>query len=604
MQSQPVPGTDELGLEVEDDDEFPDPVPLDEDLAAELPDDDDLAPPGALVVDEDFPTPADPLARAAVATGNALPPTAAPLDLEPDRPRDATEPRAEPAPRVAPVAPTADGPSASSEVIATAPPIAEVVPGTDRAPSAAAATTTVSAPVAAAAPIADVAPAADVAPIAEIAPDVAAVPEAVPEGTAAAPAPVAKGKQGARDPDDDPSVMIPFDLEEDAPKPFEDEPSEEPPPHSAEAPRAGRPTTPTPSKPAAPVPTSSNAPRPPAPTMKSLARRTGPTGTPAPAPTAPQKPTAAPAAKSVPGTTPTPAAKTAPAGTTGPAARTTPTAPTPAAKSSSAAPPPSKAPSTSSPPRAPSRPSVARSPSGILAAMPGDDPLTARFAWLAGQRHPPALDDVRRLVADYRSLTWVFTGDGVTQGGRFTRDRKSFTELFSERIRWELKRFQDVVVNTGMDGERVAGLAKRLDWRVLRFRPDVVGVQIGLQDALTGRAGRGPFRDALREVVERIRAEGAIVLLQTPTLFRHKDVPGWGDLPRYVDAIRDVAASTGSPLVDHWSHWERLSAARHAVPLLSEDGLHPGRRGHRELARLLFAVLDVLDPHSPMCADD
>ena len=63
----------------------------------------------------------------------------------------------------------------------------------------------------------------------------------------------------------------------------------------------------------------------------------------------------------------------------------------------------------------------------------------------------------------------------------------SFPEHFGERVRWELRRFYDVVINTGVCGECSGGLRASLESRVLRFHPDVVLVLIGMNDALAGR---------------------------------------------------------------------------------------------------------------------
>ena len=51
---------------------------------------------------------------------------------------------------------------------------------------------------------------------------------------------------------------------------------------------------------------------------------------------------------------------------------------------------------------------------------------------------------IARLLADGR-LTWLFTGDSVTAGDQHTYGRRDYTELFAERIRYELGRISDTV---------------------------------------------------------------------------------------------------------------------------------------------------------------
>jgi lysophospholipase L1-like esterase len=222
----------------------------------------------------------------------------------------------------------------------------------------------------------------------------------------------------------------------------------------------------------------------------------------------------------------------------------------------------------------------------------------------SSQEDAPALRAIKRLLDGSKPLTWVFTGDSITHGGGHTQGGRSYSEHFAERVRWELKRFLDVVINTGVSGDRVRGLSKNVDWRVLRFRPDLVSVMLGLNDSGSGVSGRQEFRDRLASLVDRLRNEGAIVLLNTPNRINLLKARDRLDLPGYVQIIRDVADEFELPLVDHWSHWEEAKSAKEGMPgWLANDGVHPDRAGHRELARLLFAELDIFDARSPTCRD-
>ena len=217
----------------------------------------------------------------------------------------------------------------------------------------------------------------------------------------------------------------------------------------------------------------------------------------------------------------------------------------------------------------------------------------------------PDLDDLRaitRLLEGTRPVTWVFTGDSVTHGARYTEGRRSFAEHFAERVRWELRRFVDVVINTGVAGDRSGGLLKHLDWRALRFQPDVVAIMIGLNDATLGRQGRETFRDNLQQIIRRIRDEGAVVLLATPNQIDFGKAAGHADLRAYVKIIRETARDLEVTCVDHWAHWKRsVTTGMELNDWLAGDGLHPGSRGHRELARLTFSKLGIYDESSPSC---
>src|SRR6185369_2185909 len=101
---------------------------------------------------------------------------------------------------------------------------------------------------------------------------------------------------------------------------------------------------------------------------------------------------------------------------------------------------------------------------GVPAPQPLAGGVTEASAGLAAVTH---------LLRGTQPTTWVFTGDSITHGALFTEGWRSFPEHFAERVRWELRRFHDVVINTGVCGERSGGLLANLESRMLRFHPDV-----------------------------------------------------------------------------------------------------------------------------------
>src|SRR5256885_6488216 len=98
-----------------------------------------------------------------------------------------------------------------------------------------------------------------------------------------------------------------------------------------------------------------------------------------------------------------------------------------------------------------------------------------------------------------------------------------------------MRRMRDVVINTGISGDRTGGLLRDIDWRVLRFKPDVVSVMFGMNDCSLGMAGRETFRKNLIEMAKKVRDAGAIPLLNTPNTVYVKNAGGRGDLPAYTD---------------------------------------------------------------------
>lgn len=212
---------------------------------------------------------------------------------------------------------------------------------------------------------------------------------------------------------------------------------------------------------------------------------------------------------------------------------------------------------------------------------------------------------VNHLLRGTHPMTWVFTGDGCTQGSRHTEGCRSFVEHFAERVRWELRRFHDVVINTGIAGDRAASLLKTLEWRALRFKPDVVLILTGLNDSDGKEQGIESFQRALRSVIGRVQEAGAIPVLQTPNLTTTAVLAARPHLPHYVEAIREIASCDDLPLIDHWRHWEAVNTEEHYLQQwVEERGALPTAFGHREMLRLICHEFGIYDRASPVCALD
>jgi len=199
-------------------------------------------------------------------------------------------------------------------------------------------------------------------------------------------------------------------------------------------------------------------------------------------------------------------------------------------------------------------------------------------------------------------MCWVFTGDSITHGALHTKGFRSYPEHFAERVRWEMKRMRDIVINTGISGDKADGLFADLDWRVLHLKPDVVSIMIGMNDCTLGEVGRELFRKSLTGIVNKVKTAGAIPILNTPNPIYLKNADTRGDLAAYAQIIRDVALGTKAALVDHYAHWEAVKPDQESlVKWLEDKSIHPGALGHRELAKQIFNDLGIYDEKSPTC---
>jgi len=210
-----------------------------------------------------------------------------------------------------------------------------------------------------------------------------------------------------------------------------------------------------------------------------------------------------------------------------------------------------------------------------------------------------AASDLRRIaaaLADPAPLNWIITGDSITHGLVHTQGGRSYPEHLHELIRGERERVRDVVLNTAISGHRIVDILDDWDRRVASWHPDVVTLMIGTNDASDG----GPrevitatdYAASLREFVVRVRALGAVPVLQTPPAIDISNAPERARIGEFAAAVREVAASEDVILVDQYARFAELGAG--GVPWgLMNDPFHPNATGHAALALELADALGI-----------
>ena len=199
-------------------------------------------------------------------------------------------------------------------------------------------------------------------------------------------------------------------------------------------------------------------------------------------------------------------------------------------------------------------------------------------------------------------VTWVFLGDSITQGVTHTHGHRSYVEHFAERVRGELGRRGDTVVNSGVSGATTEDLLPEFHWRAGRFAPDVVVVMFGTNDVLAGEDGVRGFRYRLDQIVQRSRDVGATVVLQTPPAVLEDGGRTPGLMALYAEAVREVARDLGVLVVDHAAAWQEAAAGGVAPAGWLDDSFHPGPRGHHEMTLTLLSTLGIADESSAVCS--
>jgi lysophospholipase L1-like esterase len=231
-------------------------------------------------------------------------------------------------------------------------------------------------------------------------------------------------------------------------------------------------------------------------------------------------------------------------------------------------------------------------------AMPALEKLTSGFEAV------PDLERIKELLRQKNPLKWLFTGDSITAGVEHTHGYRSYPEIFGERIRWEMRRPRDIVINTAISGNVTQNILDDFNWRIEQFKPEIVSLMIGTNDCARKEMTTTIFENNLNSLLDKIRETGAIPILHTPNIIITEYAPERAGLLEYVNVIQETAEKKNIILVDNYPYWEDTMKNHSEINVFKEwlnDPLHPNGTGHQEIARLLFKELSIFNPNDATC---
>ncbi|MGB2186951.1 MAG: SGNH/GDSL hydrolase family protein, partial [Akkermansiaceae bacterium] len=166
-------------------------------------------------------------------------------------------------------------------------------------------------------------------------------------------------------------------------------------------------------------------------------------------------------------------------------------------------------------------------------------------------------------------------------------------------------------IGAGKGGHKVPDCQKRLDRDVLQKKPTIVFIYIGINDVwhwthpkviARGKKGTTPedFESGLKDMIEKINAVGARVILCTPTVIGEKHDgtnPDDKKLDQYADISRKVAKETGSQLVDlrkgFIAYLKEHNTKNANKGILTSDTVHMNPAGNQLIAKFVLEALQV-----------
>ena len=187
----------------------------------------------------------------------------------------------------------------------------------------------------------------------------------------------------------------------------------------------------------------------------------------------------------------------------------------------------------------------------------------------------------------------VFFGDSITEAGRDLFDETDlgagYVKIAAGKLRLLYPDSEFTVLNRGVGGDRTEQLLARLQEDVLDEKPDVVVLQVGINDAwhrfLIGvEVTAEDFRSRYEALVKAIRESGAALILLQPYALK---MGGMSRVRPYLSKfnaiIDEIAAREKLPVIRMDEIFTGVTQDI-APEQFSVDGVHPTHRGCRYIA--------------------
>ncbi len=191
-----------------------------------------------------------------------------------------------------------------------------------------------------------------------------------------------------------------------------------------------------------------------------------------------------------------------------------------------------------------------------------------------------------------RKSTILFLGDCITGANRNLDNPDDLGHGYVARIHDAIKHYRINVVNRGVDGNRTVNLLEQYDDTILKVKPDVVSIYIGMND-VWHHYSKGiettneEFANNLQTLLAKIKQDldVPIIIIEpfiidiTPELTKMR-----GELWQKIDIIRRLARKYASEYITLDGSFAS-ACIKHEPTFYSTDGVHPTDEGHKFIAR-------------------
>ena len=183
-------------------------------------------------------------------------------------------------------------------------------------------------------------------------------------------------------------------------------------------------------------------------------------------------------------------------------------------------------------------------------------------------------------------LTIAALGDSLTYGWMV---RTGFVDIFEDMLKDKYPQAVFKIIKRGVPGDTAQGGIFRIKKDIISAMPDLVMVQFGLNDALSGYTP-AEFYNNMRHIVSVLKEEtdSEILLMTSPLIYDEEMM----NLARpYYDRIFQISEEMSLPAALVHKYWEKkIAAGVNHYELVQSDMAHPTEAGHRLMAEAVMEL--------------
>lgn len=205
-------------------------------------------------------------------------------------------------------------------------------------------------------------------------------------------------------------------------------------------------------------------------------------------------------------------------------------------------------------------------------------------------------------VPGEETKTIVFFGDSITNRGLRPG---GYIDLIQKKLEQDGVADQYTLIGAGHEGNTVPDLQARVERDVIAKKPTLVFIYIGINDvwkSINNPPTHTPidqYEAGLKEIINKIKAAGAKVVLCTPTVIGEKTNGGNPQdkmLNEYASVSKKVARQTKSKLCDLRKSFQKYLSKNNQKNdqkgILTLDRVHLNKQGNELVAQKMIKFLD------------